>query len=366
MAGTFPDFGDPLFTLVIMPLITGIIASFFVVIFYDFIIFRRFYLNLCKEIDDNYEKIQANALNSQFSRMRDILERKIQDPNRIEWIGLGKIISIWILVQKTDTTPTDYYRYLTSNDLKNFIQRGYYHYIKKCEENLTLFYLSCENLSTRTQDHERIFNYSPERLYPNFNTTATDTEKRENLEDYIRNIQAMINVFSPSIELQYTNLQPFLKKDILYVVKLYLSENFTINPGSPYMRPIYWGLILFDGLLCTILIGSSIFWGITLDGIHTLLTTYITITTAILAVTFAAIAIKPELGNTRPIPVQMKAIIILSLLGLFASIYSLYYSFYCNNALMGLATVLFYCSTILTFSSIIATVTIFDAIRTPS
>ena len=366
MVGTFPDFCDPLFTLVIIPLITGIIASFFVVIFYDFIIFRRFYLNLCKEIDNNYEKIQEGTLNSQFSRMRDILDRKIQDPSIIEWIGLGKIISIWILVQKNDTSPTDYYRYLTSNDLKNFIQRGYYHYIKKYEENLTLFYLACENLSTRTQDHERVFNYSPERLYPNFNTTANENEKRENLEDYIRNIQAMINLFRPSIEIKYTNLQPVLKKDIFHVVKLYLSENFMLNSGSLFMKPIYWGLVLFDGLLCTILIGSSIFWGITLDGIHTLLTTYITITTAILAVTFAAIAIKPEFGNVRPIPIQMKVIIGLSLLGLFASIYSLYYSYYCENALLDLATVLFYCATILTFSSIISTVTIFDAIRTTS
>jgi len=233
MVGIIPNFiqcqCDPLYTLVIIPLIIGIIASFFAVIFYDFIIFRRFYLNLCKEIDDNYRKIQDDELNFQFSRMRGILERKIQAPNHIEWIGLGKTISIWILVQKTDINPTDYYRYLTSNDLKNFIQRGYYHYIKEHEENLTLFYLACENLSTRTQDHERLFNYSPERLYPNFNTTATDNEKRENLEDYIGNIRMMINFFRPSIELQYTNLRPVLKKDIFHVIKLYLSKNFSFT-----------------------------------------------------------------------------------------------------------------------------------------
>ena len=350
--------------LIVLPLITGIFASFFVVIFYDFIIFRRFYLNLCKEIDDNFQKIQNGELNSQFSRMRSILERKIKDPNHIEWIGLGKTISVWILVQKGDTTLTDYYRYLTSNDLKNFIQRGYYHYVKQCEENLTLFYLACEKLSTNSQDHEKAFNYS--RTNPIYSDSATADEKRHCLENYIEEIQIALNSYRPSIEFQYKNLQTVLKKDIFHVVKLYISENFTSNSGSLFMKPIYWGLLLFDGLLCTILVGSSIFWGITLDGIHTLLTTYITITTAILAVTFAAIAIKPEFGNARPIPIQMKVIIGLSLLGLFASIYSLYFSYYSGNALLDLARVLFYCATILTFSSIISTVTIFDAIGTTS
>jgi len=209
--------------LVAIPLITGIIASFFVVIFYDFIIFRRFYLNLCKEIDDNFRKIQNDELNLQFSRMRNILERKIQDPNHIEWIGLGKTISVWILVQKTDSTLTDYYRYLSSNDLKNFIQRGYYHYIKECEENLTLFYLACEKLSTNSQDHEKAFNYL--RDNPIYSSSATDDEKRHCLENYIDEIRIALNIFRPSIELQYTNLRPVLKKDIFHVVKLYASKN---------------------------------------------------------------------------------------------------------------------------------------------
>ena len=216
---------DPLYTLIVIPIFIGIIASFLVVIFYDFIIFRRFYLNLCMEIDDNYKKIQDDELNLQFSRMHDILERKLKDPNLIEWIGLGKTISIWILIQKTDTNPvTDYYRYLTSNDLKNFIQRGYYHYIKECEENLTRFYLVCENLSIRTQDHEKVFNYSREN--PIYSTTATDDEKRKSLESYFESIRLVFNFFRPSIELTYINIHPFLRKDIFHVIKLYVSKTF--------------------------------------------------------------------------------------------------------------------------------------------
>jgi hypothetical protein len=229
MVGIIPEFIqlDPLFTLVIIPILIGVIASFFVVIFYDFLIFRRFYLNLCKEIDDNYKKVQDDELNLQFSRVREILERKLKDPNHIEWIGFRKIISIWILVQKTDTRPTDYYRYLTSNDLKNFIQRGYYQYIKECEENLTLFYLACENFSTQTQEHEKVLNYSRENLI--YSTTATDDEKRSGIESFLDVIRSLINLYRPSIELQYTNLQSFLKKDIFHIVKLYLSKNFSIT-----------------------------------------------------------------------------------------------------------------------------------------
>lgn len=209
--------------LVAIPLITGIVASFFVVIFYDFIIFRRFYLNLCKEIDENHRKIQTDELNFQFSRMQSILERKIQDPNHIEWIGLGKTISIWNFVQKTDSTTTDYYRYLSNNELKNFIQRGYYHYIKECEENITLFYLTCDKLSINSQDHEKIFNYSQDN--PIYSSSAMDDEKRRYLKNYFNEIKVMINIFRPSIELQYNNLQPVLKKDFLHVVKLYVLKN---------------------------------------------------------------------------------------------------------------------------------------------
>jgi hypothetical protein len=214
-----------IFKVLIIPLIIGIFASIVAVIFYDFIVFRRFYLNLCKEIDDNYRRISDNELNSQFSRMREILERRIQYPNIFEWIGFGKTISIWILVQKTDTNPTDYYRYLKNNDLRNFIQsRGYYHYIKENEEVITLFYLSCEDLSNQTQNHERIFNYSPETIYPNFNT-ATNNEKREILENYIGTLREMIIDNRPQIILQYTNVRRVLKKNIFHVLKLYISKN---------------------------------------------------------------------------------------------------------------------------------------------
>ena len=152
MVTIIPEFilCNPIFTVLIIPLIIGLFASLIAVIFYDFIVFRRFYLNLCKEIDDNHRKISDDELNSQFSRMREILERRIQNPEVFEWIGFGKTISIWILVLKNDTNPTDYYRYLKNNDLRNFIQsRGYYHYIKQNEEVLTLFYLACENLSVQ-------------------------------------------------------------------------------------------------------------------------------------------------------------------------------------------------------------------------
>lgn len=225
MSNIIPDWlnCDPLYTLIIIPLIIGIIASFFVVIFYDFIVFRRFYLNLCNEIDDNYKKIQDPELNRQFSRIREIFTKKLQNPHHNEWVGFGKIISIWILVQKTDTSPADYYRYLSNNDFKNFIQHGYYHYIKKYDENLTLFYLDCETLSEDTQDYEKMFNYTPTRLFPNF-STATTEEKFAVLEQYIEIIRGVILASRPSINTQYNNLHPVFQKSIFHVLKIYWSK----------------------------------------------------------------------------------------------------------------------------------------------
>lgn len=213
---------NPIVSLIIAPIITGIIA----VIVYDFFNFRRFYLNFCGEIKDNYSKIQTERLNREFEEMREKFERKIQDPNHEEWIGLGKKISIWILVQKTDTEPTDYYRYLSSNNLRNLIQHGYYDFIKEQEENLTRFYLVCENISNSTQDLERVFNYSPDTLFPNYSTSSPE-EKRNYYAAFVDLMGIHFRQTKPELENWYQNLQPLLSTEPFHILKMYINSVFS-------------------------------------------------------------------------------------------------------------------------------------------
>jgi len=214
---------DSLVTLLIIPAFIGILTSLFVVLLYDFLHFRRFFVNLCNEIEINYKKIQEEELNLQFSRTREIFERKQEDIHH--WVGLGKIISIWTFVQKIDTNPPDYYRYLSSNALKNFIQRGYYHYIKDYEENLMLYYLDCEFISNATQNIEREFNCYPEKKYPGYQNADIE-KRREFLETFIKEIHSAIILYQPELEVYYKNIHKFFRRNLFHVVKVYILEDF--------------------------------------------------------------------------------------------------------------------------------------------
>ena len=89
------------------------------------------FINLSLEINENHSKIQDTKLIPEFLRMQQIFEKRIEKPGHIERVGFRKIVSVWIFVQKIDRQATAYSRYLSSNDLRNFIQHGYYQYIKE-------------------------------------------------------------------------------------------------------------------------------------------------------------------------------------------------------------------------------------------
>jgi hypothetical protein len=197
-----------------------IILPLIVIFLYDLMRFRKSYYNLCDEIDENFLKIQESEVNRQFQRMRDTWIKNKQNLHQNEWIGFGKRISIWILANKIDTTSTDYYRYLSNNELKNFIQSGNYGSIERIEENLTLYYIYCERLSVITQDIEKIIN-NEFRFNDLF--SKPDEVQQKFVEDKIHAMQVTIEAYRSTISEEYNNIHPVFRKGIIQVIRLYFS-----------------------------------------------------------------------------------------------------------------------------------------------
>lgn len=211
-----------------------ILLPLIVIFLYDLFDFVKCYNNLCREIDSNFNKMQNVALNEQFNRMRRIFRDNINEPTRDEWVGFSKTISIWILSSKNDTSGRDYYRYLPNNELKNFIQRGYYKYISRFEENLTLFYLDCDVFSIKEQNVEK--NIKNEIHY-SASSSFSPEQQKSYLENKIIEIQSYINEYQPSIVSQYALIHPFFKMGMVHGIRLFFLESSVVsNCKETYAR----------------------------------------------------------------------------------------------------------------------------------
>jgi small-conductance mechanosensitive channel len=100
-------------------------------------------------------------------------------------------------------------------------------------------------------------------------------------------------------------------------------------------------VVLIGFLEFSLLIGGDF----TIEGIRTVANSYITINTAILAVAFAAIIIKHRTDEHKPtLPKNYYTVIQLTAVGIFSSIYTLFFSYvsvsrlYLNKLLFGFAT----------------------------
>jgi hypothetical protein len=125
----------------------------------------------------------------------------------------------------------------------------------------------------------------------------------------------------------------------------------------------YW-YIVYIAALNLFLIGTSLSVGFTKEGIQALLPNYITITTAILAVTFAAITLK----ESQALNQQRHSIVIVvltAIIGLFASIFALYFSYYQADFFLFGATMIFFAATIAISSSIFAMTFLIANVITP-
>ena len=197
-----------------------------VIYLYDFVNFLKCFNNLCDEIDENHSKIQTTEINKQLKRMETIWNRQIENSHPFEWVGFAKRISIWILSEKNDTDGTDYYRYLPSDELKNFIRQGFYRFIKDHEESLTLFYVYCEGFSVKEQNIEKIVNNKMRNAEYRYKPFA---DKKLFFDNKIEQIRFQSITYLPGISDRYNEIHPFFKKGLIYVIPLYLSKNILIE-----------------------------------------------------------------------------------------------------------------------------------------
>ncbi len=210
----------PILEDILFKLLEFLILPLIVIIFYDFITFLTFFGNLCDEIDENFKKSQSSQVEAELDGMRNKLNERILNSTDV-WVGFGKTIIIWVFTQKTDTNPSYYYRYLPSNEFRNFVQRGYYHYVKEIAEQLTLFYFYCDRVSITTQDiesnninHNSIFWGLP------------SNDQKNVLEIEIERIRFAFNYSRPTLENIYyqRGIHSFFNKNIFHIAKLYLFK----------------------------------------------------------------------------------------------------------------------------------------------
>jgi len=206
-------------------LILPFFVSVIVVLVYDGMEYRKYFNALCREIQKNSENIQNNAIENQISRMREIHERCLHNPNHREWTGFGKTISLWIIIQETDTTNRDFYRYLPNNQLKNFISRGYYSHIEDYATPITTFYLACDRFSVSTQNLEKRIFMNRERFFGERCSDITDQQRIDNLNEIISEIMNNVMVSQDAITNLFSQLEPTFQEIALYEIHRWLLKS---------------------------------------------------------------------------------------------------------------------------------------------
>jgi len=211
-----------LFNTIMVYLILPFFVSVIVVLVYDGLQYRKYFNALCQEITKNSLNIQNTAIDLQISRMREIHERCLKNPDHREWTGFGKTISLWIIIQETDTINRDFYRYLPNNQLKNFISRGYYSHIEDFATPLTTFYLACDRLSIFTQNLEKRILMNQERFFGARGHDTTDEQRIENFNQIISEIRNNLTGFQETITNCYSQLEPQFRKIRVFEIHRWL------------------------------------------------------------------------------------------------------------------------------------------------
>jgi len=218
-------FSSELVTATLIYFLIPIFVSFLTVIVYDGLQYRKYFNALYREIQNNTLNIQNTAIDFQISRMQEIHDRCLQNPELREWTGFEKTISIWIIIQETNTTNQDFYRYLPNNQLKNFISRGYYGYIEDFATPLTTFYLACERFSVFTQNLEKQVLMNRERFFGERCNDTTDEQRLENLNEIITEIRNDLTASQAIITNCYSQLEPEFQEIGIIEIHRWLLKN---------------------------------------------------------------------------------------------------------------------------------------------
>jgi hypothetical protein len=220
----FNDTFKVFFNIILLPFIIGLFASITTVLIYEGVKYRRYFNALCAEIKNNYDKMQNKEFENQKLRMYNIHEKCLKNPQNKEWVGFAKTISLWISIQEMDKTKQIFYRYLSNNDFKNFINHGYYSSTQENSESLFIFYFACEQFSDIDQKFENQIFINRERFADGIIGDYTDDIRKKNLDIYINLIDAAFHSYQDLINKEYPNLKKSFQKIRIYEINKWLFK----------------------------------------------------------------------------------------------------------------------------------------------
>lgn len=202
-----------IFSLIIIPIIAGIIASIIAILFQSkYRLFFQFN-QLCEEIKRNHDKLSDTTIQANISDMKKIHQESILDPTIREWIGFHpKEISEWIIINNPNSAFENEYRYLSSNKFRYFVLNGY---LAKIPNNIThdliRFYFLCERFSVITQYDESKILMNIERV----NLKPLHKEESEfisNFNDGVQHMELAISELKPEIDRLYCEIKCYFVK----------------------------------------------------------------------------------------------------------------------------------------------------------
>ncbi len=140
---------------IIASLFIGLLTSIFTIFFYEYLKYCKHFARLYCEIHDNWDKIKRENIQNEIEQMNNTFENNLQRPiQERKWIGFGKLIDIWVIHDNSNEYKDDY-QYLSTNEIKNFINNGYFVKLDKILDSILEFYYYCESFSHSSQNLER-------------------------------------------------------------------------------------------------------------------------------------------------------------------------------------------------------------------
>lgn len=212
---------------IIFDFILALVVSIITIVCFDYYNYCKSFSRLYCEIFTNYNKMNIKNIREEIDQMKKTHEENFQKSSDLKnWVGFRKKIDIWVIHDSSNEFKDDY-QYLSTNEIKNFINNGYYVKCEKILDNMLEFYYYCESFSHSSQDCERfIFMNQNLRLSKRHEDEVVYSidQYNSNLNEQIEKIWAEYQYHNKKIESHYKR---FI--DSFEDIKPYLSKYFIMK-----------------------------------------------------------------------------------------------------------------------------------------
>jgi len=178
------------------------------------------------EIINNWKKMDIKNIRDEIHQMKKTHEENFQKPINKNWVGFGKKIDIWVIHDTTKEYKDDY-QFLSTNEIKNFINNGYHVKLKKILDNILEFYYYCESFSHSSQNCERSIlmnqNLRLSRRHENEIEYSVD-ECNTNLDEQIEKIWDEYQYHKEKIEHHYGSFIDILENCRPIISNYYIAK----------------------------------------------------------------------------------------------------------------------------------------------